>query len=114
MGNETNFSNYGGKVDHQEHTVGKVAAFVGESGGPVDPFGDWEKKEKSAINMDAGKAFNEKTLSKVDAMGTDAAKKSGKPGQFSSNNGDHFKVGTVNPSGDDAGKSSSGQSSKRG
>lgn len=107
------FEKLGGKVEHFEHTIGKVDAFVGTSGGPVDAYGDEEKKEKDAINMDAAKAFSEKVLSTVDAMGTDMPKKSGKPGQFCSNSGDHFKEGSVTASGDDAGKGKSNQSSTR-
>lgn len=113
MANSTNFSTYGGKEDFLPCAEGKIAAFVEKSGGPVDPYGDTEKKEKGSIDMNAAEAFHEKSYTKVDAMGTEAAKKGGKPGQFSSNSGDHFKVGDVDPSGNEAGKGKSGQNSKR-
>lgn len=108
---KTDFSSYGGKEDFLEHTQGKVAAFVSKSGGPVDPFGDVEKKGRDALDMNAGEAFNKKDYTKVEAMGTDYAKK--KISQRSDNTGDHFKVGEVDPSGNEAGKDKSGQTSNR-
>lgn len=107
------FKGYGGVVDHFEHEMGKIAPFVEKSGGPVDAFGDEEKKEKSAIDMNAAEAFNKKSYTEVDASGTEMPKKSGRPGQFCDNKGDHFKVGEVDPSGNDAGKKESYQTSTR-
>lgn len=107
------FNGYGNKpAPDLSFEEGKVAPFVEKSGGPVDPYGDMEKKEKDSIDMNAGEAFNKKDYTKVEAMGTDYAKK-GTSGQRCDNNGDHFKVGDVSPMGDDAGKSKSGQTSKR-
>lgn len=105
------FNGYGGKQDFLPCEAGKVAPFVDKSGGPVDAYGDWEKKEKSAIDMNAGAAFNKKDFTKVEAMGTECAKK--KVAQRSDNNGDHFSVGEVAPFGNEAGKDKSYQSSKR-
>lgn len=111
------FNNYGGKEDFLAVKDGKVAAFVEKSGGPVDPYGDEEKKEKDAMNMNAAGAFNKKDLSKIDAEGTDYPKKSGKPGQFEDNKGDHFKTeeenDDVDPFGTDCAKSKSWQTSTR-
>jgi hypothetical protein len=110
---KNSFEAYGGKVGHFDHKEGKIAAFSEVSGGPIDPFGDMEKKEKDTLDMNAGESFNKKDLSKIEAMGTDYPKKSGKPGQFCDNSGDHFTVEDVSPSGDEAGKTKSYQTSKR-
>ena len=113
------FNGYGGKVEHFEHEMGAGQKFNDVSGGAghVDAFGDEEKKEKDAIDMNAGEAFNKKDLAKIDVMGTDCPKKSGKPGQFDSNKGDHFKTdtenGSIDPFGTDAGKSKSWQNTSR-
>lgn len=106
----TKFDNYGGKVDFLEHTEKKFTGPNDKQGGDVDPFGDVEKKGKSDMDMNAAAAFAKKDFTKVEAMGTDYPCKGGKPGQFSDNKGDHFKVGEVDPSGNDEAKSSSGQS----
>lgn len=75
--------------------------------GGVDPGGSDEgKKGNGGNDVKSGNAQNAKDLFKVDAMGTDAAKKVEK--QKSS--GDHFKVSTeVEPSGTEAGKAGAGR-----
>lgn len=109
------FKNYGGNTDHIdfEECAGQEFNNVSGGGKHVDPLGDDEKKEKDAMNMNAAQAFNKSDYTKVDVSGTDAAKKSGKPGQFSDNKGDHFKVGDVDPSGNDAAKKESYHDIKR-
>lgn len=105
------FDNYGSNEAFLEHKDGKVASFVAKSGGPVDAFGDWEKKDKTSDDMNAGEAFNKSDYTKVEASGTDYPKKKSK--QRSDNTGDHFSVGEVDPSGNDAAKSKSFQSDRR-
>lgn len=79
--------------------------FQTKQGGDIDPFGDVEAKKGSDIDVKGGNAQNEKDLTKVDAMGTEAGKK-GNKGQKTGKD-DHFKVSTeVDPSGTDAGKGS--------
>lgn len=106
------FNSYGGKEEFLEHKDGKIDAFVEKSGGPVDPFGDEEKKEKDTIDMNAGEAFNKKDYTKVEAMGTDYAKK--KYNQVEEHeDGEHFNTEEVDAFGNDAGKKKSFQSDKR-
>ena len=111
------WSGYGGKEDFLKHEEGKVAGFVEKSGGDVDPYGDELKKDKSAINMDAGKAFNHTFTTQVDAMGTDMAKKLVNQVE-QKQDGYHFnteeKDHNIDPYGTFAGKDKSGQTSKRG
>lgn len=107
------FEGYGGKEDFLPCKTGPGKTFNDKSGGDIDAFGDWEKKEKDAIDMNAGEAFNKKDYTKVEAMGTDYPKKSGKPGQFSDNKDDHFKVEMVDPYGNSEAKSQSYQTVKR-
>lgn len=106
----------GGKQDFIEMKDGKVAPFVGSSGGPVDAYGDLEKCETNSADMNAASAFTQRTLSKIDVMGTDAPTKSASStGARSDNTGDHLTVSTtVEPYGTDAGKKASGQTTKRG
>ena len=98
--------------DFFDHEEGSGQEFNEVSGGGIDPYGNSEAKEKNSMNMNAAEAFSKADYTKIDAMGTDAAKK-GKSGQFSSNKGDHFKVEDVDPSGNDAGKKQSFQTIKR-
>lgn len=110
------FNSYGGKQEFLPCEDGKVDAFVEKSGGPVDPFGDWEKKEKDAIDMNAGEAFNKKDYTKIEAMGTDyPTKPNASNGSQIKDKDDHFAVSTydVDPMGTDASKSKSGQTSTR-
>jgi len=109
---KADFKNYGGKTDFPEFKTGAGKTFNEKSGGDVDPYGDSEKKEADAIDMNAGEAFNKKSYQAVDADGTDAPKK-GNAGQRSDNNGDHFKVEDVAAAGNDCGKSQSFQTVKR-
>lgn len=84
----------------------------GGEGHGVDPFGDEEKKEKSAINMVEGNMFNSRFVNKVEADGNDYPKTKAqeKAGGFNKNKGDHFKTETENadipPMGSDCGKGS--------
>lgn len=103
------FEGYKGKTEFLDHETKKYDGFVETQGGPVDPYGDEEKKEKSAIDMNAGEAFNHKDLTKIEAMGTDYPKK-GNFGQMNDNKGEHFKVEEVVPMGNEAGKTESYQS----
>lgn len=109
---KASFENYGKKADFLEHKVEKLPTFNDVSGGgaSVDPYGNSEKKEADAIDMNAGEAFNKKDYTKVEAMGTDYPKK-GNSGQRCDNNGDHLKAETdIAPGGSDAGKTQSFQS----
>jgi hypothetical protein len=92
--------------------TGKGNNFVETSGGDVDAYGDVEKKESSAINMNAGEAFNKADYTKVDAEGTEAGKK-GNKGQKQGKD-DHLKQEEVMPDGNDCGKTQSYQTVKRG
>lgn len=80
----------------------KTLDFQTKQGGDVDPFGDVEAKKGSDLDVKGGNAQNAKDLCKVDTMGTGAAKK----GTGKIKQGEHFKVGEVDPSGNDAGKGS--------
>lgn len=106
------------EVEHFACKEEKISAFVDKSGGPVDPFGDMEKKDKSAIDMNEGEAFNHKFVQQVDAMGSEYPKAKGNKGQFKDDKDDHFKTeeanDAINPFGTEAGKSKSHQTSKRG
>ena len=99
------------KAEHIEHTIGAGKEFNTKSGGDVNPFGEFEKKSGNGDQMNAEKAFTEKTLRIVDAMGTDSPKKDNK-GQ-KTEKGDHFVVGEVTPEGQDAGKTGTGKTIKR-
>lgn len=111
------FKGYGRGEDFMEHEMGKVAPFVEKSGGPIDPYGDTEKKEKNRIDMNAGIAFNKDNYTKVDTMGTDMPKKH--PSMVEQHqDGYHFKTEeedhNIDPFGTYCGKEKSGQTSKRG
>lgn len=107
------FEKYGnGKAESLDFTQGPGKEFTTKSGGDVDAFGDWEKKKKDAIDMNAGEAFSKKDFTKVEAMGTEYPKK-GTAGQRSDNKGDHLKVEDVTPMGNDCGKSQAFQPTKR-
>jgi hypothetical protein len=117
MVKKAEFKNYGGKEDFHDHEEKKFSGPNDVQGGDINPYGDMEKKEKSAIDMNAGEAFNKKDFTKVDAMGTEAPKKSGKPGQFEGkvDKADNcFSTETENsaidPFGTDCGKTKSFQS----
>lgn len=96
------FDKYGkSKTEFSPVKTGTLPPFINVSGGPIDPFGNDESKEKDAIDMNAGEAFNKGDYTKIDVMGSDYPTASAKTnGQRSDNDGDHFKVGTVDPSGD--------------
>lgn len=100
-----------GTAESLDFKQGAGKAFNEKSGGDIDPYGDKIKKDSSAINMNAGEAFTKKDYTKVDVMGTDAAKTAKK--QFSNNDGDHLKQMEVDPYGNDAGKKQSYQPVKR-
>lgn len=110
---QAEFKSYNGKTEFFEHEEKKFAEPNEKQGGPIDPYGDVEKKENSAINMNAGEAFNKKFTQQVDAEGSDYPKK-GNYDQMDSNKGEHFKTETdnadIDPSGTDCGKSTSYQS----
>lgn len=93
---KASFENYG-NTKFIEPETRKFADFNDVQGGgaSVDAYGDMEKKEKDSIDMNAGEAFNKKDYTKVDAMGSDYAKK-GKSNQMNSNKGDHFSTDTDN------------------
>jgi hypothetical protein len=108
------FKGYGkGKEEFLECETGSVAGFVEKSGGPVNPYGEVAKKESSAINMNAGEAFNKKKLDKIEVMGTEAPKQSGS--QVSGKTGFKTEVAneSISPGGTDCGKKQSFQTVKR-
>lgn len=110
------FKNYGGVIPESEFEQGAGQEFNEVSGGEmkhVDPYGNEESKEKDALDMNAGEAFNKDDYTKIEAMGSDYPCKPGEPGQFKDNKGDHFKVGDVDPYGTYAGKSDSYHDTKR-
>lgn len=74
--------------------------------GEVEPGGTECAKKGSDLDVTGGNAQNRKQLFKVDAMGTDAAKKD----KSQRKSGDHFKTTTsVEPSGTEAGKAGAGR-----
>lgn len=84
-----------GTAEHLEHTIkSTIGPFNKVQGGSVDPFGEVEKKDSGAINMNAAEAFNKKKLYIVETMGTDEAKKSNKG--MKTEKGDHFNVSVEN------------------
>ena len=68
---KADFENYGKSDAGDLHfKTGAGAQFNDKSGGPIDPYGDVEKKEKDAIDMNAGEAFNKKDYTKIEVMGS--------------------------------------------
>lgn len=107
------FETIGNKKEVFEATkTKKPAGPPTTQGGGVDPFGTECAKEKDAMNMNAGKAFNESFFTKIEAMGDDYPKTSvqKKAGGFDHNKDDHLKTDTDNasiaPHGTDCGKGS--------
>lgn len=88
---------------------------VAGGGDRVDPFGNDEAKKKDGMNMNMAEAFSKKDLSKVDTMGTDAAK-SAKKQVEEHFDGEHFDQSVenpdINPFGTEAGKTKSGHSDR--
>lgn len=113
---KADFEKYnGGQSEFIHYGEKKFDGFNDVQGGGehVDPYGNMEKKERDALDMNAGEAFNKKDLSKIDAMGSDYPKK-GNYEQKNSNKGEHFSTEeaneSINPFGTEAGKSKSFQS----
>lgn len=101
----------GGKQNFLEVKVGKVAPFNDTSGGPINPFGNDLPSAGNAADMAAQRDFLTRNFTnRVDAMGTDyPTKPTGSLGNRNSNDGDHLKVGKVEPMGQDVSNNNGGQ-----